>query len=163
MRHRKRGRKLNRDCDHREALKRNLVNQLLTHERIVTTRAKAKEYRPVAEKIITLARKAHAVMEAAGTEESARKQAETRRLHYIRQAIRKIGKKRLYDRDGEPVLTSTDRIRTVIQKLFEDLGPRFASRPGGYTRILSMGAPRKGDAAPQVVWELVPEGAVKKR
>ena len=160
MRHRKRGRKFGRDCDHREALKRNLINALFTHERIITTEAKAKEYRPVAEKIITIARKAHAVLEAAGNDDAKKKEAAVRRLGYIRNVIRKIGKKKLYDRDGDGVLTPTDRIRTVIQKLFEDLGPRFATRPGGYTRILKLGKVRKGDAAPQVVWELMPHASV---
>lgn len=154
MRHRKRGRKLGRDTDHRKALKRNLINQLLTHERIVTTEAKAKEMRPHAEKIITLARKAYAAMESASSEEQ-RKQAEQRQLHYIRLAISRIGKQKLYDREGDPVATANDRHRTVIQKLFEDLGPRMANRPGGYTRILKLPNVRLGDAAPQVIWELV--------
>lgn len=157
MRHMKRGRKLSRDTDHRKALERNLINALFTHERIITTAAKAKEFRSAAEKLITIARKAHAVMEAAGSDENSKKQADVRRLHYIRQAIRAIGKQRLFDRDGDPVLTANDRVRSVIQKLFEDLGPRYANRPGGYTRIIRMPDGRLGDNAPQVIWELVNE------
>ncbi len=154
MRHRKRGRSLGRETDHRKALKANLINQLLTHERIITTEAKAKELRPHAEKIITMARKANAAIEAASTDEEV-KAAYQKQLHFIRLAITRIGKKKLYDRDGDPVATANDRHRTVIQKLFEDIGPRMAERPGGYTRILKLPNRRLGDNAPQVVWELV--------
>jgi large subunit ribosomal protein L17 len=159
MRHRKRGRKLSRDCDHRASLKRNLLNQLFTHERIVTTVAKAKEFRPAAEKIITMARKAHAIVSAAKTKEE-KAEAQRKNLHYFRLAMKALGKQHLFDRDGDPVLTPNDWPRSVIHKLFEDLGPRFASRPGGYTRILRLPNKRLGDKAEQVVWELIPDGAV---
>ena len=154
MRHRRRGRKFSRDTDHRKSLIKNLINQLLTHERIVTTEAKAKEVRPHVEKIITMARKAYAAMIGASTE-AERQQAERTQLHFVRLAISRIGKQKLFDRAGEPVATAKDRHRTVIQKLFEDLGPRMAQRPGGYTRILKLPNSRLGDAAPQVIFELV--------
>ncbi len=120
MRHRKRGRKLGRKSEHRIALKRNILKSLFEHGRIVTTLAKAKEYRPHAEKVITLARE--------------------RSLHRIRRAAQILGN----DRD-------------IVKKLFDDIGPAFVDRPGGYTRILKLAKPRLGDAAPRAILELVGE------
>lgn len=116
MRHRKKGRKLSRTPAHRRATLRNLATSLFLHERIETTTAKAKELRPYAERLITLARRGD--------------------LHARRLAARKIG-----DRDA-------------LGKLFDDIGPRFTERPGGYTRILKLGN-RKGDAADMSLIELV--------
>ncbi|NIP59292.1 MAG: 50S ribosomal protein L17 [Gemmatimonadetes bacterium] len=116
MRHRKKGRNLSRTPAHRRATLRNMATNLFRHERIRTTKAKAKELRPYAERLITLAKKGD--------------------LHARRQAARKI------------------QDREVLGKLFDDLGPRFADRPGGYTRILKLG-PRKGDAAEMALIELV--------
>ncbi len=121
MRHRKRGRALSRSRSHRAALVRNQVTELLRHEAIVTTEAKAKEIRPVAERMITLGRK--------GT------------LHARRLAA----------------ATLTDK--TVLKRLFDDVGPRFADRPGGYTRIVKLG-PRRGDGARMAHIELVEKAAV---
>ncbi len=116
MRHRKKGRNLSRTPAHRRATLRNMATNLFRHERIRTTKAKAKELRPYAERLISLAKKGD--------------------LHARRQAARKI------------------QDREVLGKLFDDLGPRFADRPGGYTRILKLG-PRKGDAAEMALIELV--------
>lgn len=116
MRHRKKGRKLSRTPSHRKATLRNLAASLFLHGRIQTTTAKAKELRPFAERLITLARRGD--------------------VHARRLAARKI-----YD-------------RTVLGKLFDDIAPRFAERPGGYTRILKVGN-RKGDAADMSLIELV--------
>ncbi len=154
MRHRKKGRHIGTHLGHRKAIEKNLINQIFTHERIVTTKAKAKEYRPKAEKLITLARKAFIAERDANTKEETEK-AKLLKLHYIRLVISRIGKQKLYDKEGDPVLTAKDRIRTIIQKLFEDLGERFADRPGGYTRILKLPMRRQGDDAPLVLWELV--------
>lgn len=115
--HRVKGRKLGRKTKHRIALKRNLVSSLLEYGRIVTTLAKAKEYRPHAEKMISLGR--------------------TKTLHNMRRAARDIQSK------------------VVLQKLFDDIGPRFRDRPGGYTRIRKMSRPRVGDCAPRAMLELV--------
>lgn len=156
MRHRKKFRKFNTTQGRYEQIRKGIVNSLFTHERIITTEAKAKEFRREAEKLITMARKAHHAMQEAKTKEE-KDAAQLKRLHYIRLAIARIDKKKLWDREGEPVLTETDRIRTVIQKLFDDLGPRFADRPGGYTRILHLAGRRLGDNAPQVLFELIPE------
>ncbi len=116
MRHRVAGRSLGRDKDHREALFRNLVTELLRHERIETTEAKAKAVRAQAEKMITLAKRGDV---------SARRQAAR-------------------------IVTDPD----VTKRLFEELGPRYKERAGGYTRLYKVG-PRLGDGAPVVIMELV--------
>ena len=116
MRHLVKRKRLGRDTSHRRALLRNLVTSFLEKERIRTTLAKAKATRPLAEKMITLARK------------------DT--LHAKRQALSFIYKK------------------PVVKKLFEELGPRFSERPGGYTRIVKIG-PRAGDGAEMAILELI--------
>src|SRR6185295_4452377 len=118
MRHRVGHRKLGRVTSHRMALLRNLATALFERERIRTTLMKAKELRPYAEKLITLARR------------------EDDRLHARRLAARSL------------------QDRTVMKKLFDDLGARFAARPGGYTRILRLG-PRRGDGAEMAIVELI--------
>lgn len=118
MRHRSKGRQLSRTAEHRKALLRNLATSLFQHERIVTTTAKAKELRPFAERLITLARRGD--------------------LHARRLAERKI------------------QDRQVLTRLFSEIGPRFASRPGGYTRILKIGH-RVGDGAETARIELLAE------
>jgi large subunit ribosomal protein L17 len=110
------GRKLGRSPDHRLAMFRNQVTDLLRHGKIVTTEAKAKEVRSIAEKVITLGRQ--------GT------------LHARRRALRVVS-----DKD-------------VLKKIFDELGPRYADRPGGYTRIVKLGA-RQGDGARMAQLELV--------
>ncbi len=119
MRHLKRGRKLNRTPTHKRAMMRNLATSLFIHGRVVTTPAKAKETKPFAEKLITLAKQ--------GT------------LHARRRAI-----SLLHDPH-------------VVASLFDNIGPRYASRPGGYSRILHLDRTRVGDSAPQVLFELVEE------
>ena len=116
MRHKVAGRKLSRATDHRMALYRNLVTDLLRYEKIVTTEAKAKEARSLAEKVITLGKQ--------------------KNLHARRQALAFV-----YEKD-------------VVDKLFTELGPRYAERPGGYTRVVKLG-PRLGDGAPMAQLELV--------
>ena len=116
MRHRKKGRNLSRSPSHRRALLRNMATSLFRHERIRTTTARAKELRPYAERLVTLARRGD--------------------LH-----ARRLVARRIADRE-------------ILGKLFDDIGPRYADRPGGYTRILKLG-PRKGDAADMALIELV--------
>ncbi len=123
MRHRVAGRKLGRRMGHRKALKRNMVTQLLRHERIRTTEAKAKFIRAEAERLITMAKKG--------------KQNPERFLH-----MRRRVSARLFDED-------------VARKLFDELAPRYADRPGGYTRIRRLGERRRGDGAELVLIELV--------
>jgi large subunit ribosomal protein L17 len=117
-------RKLGRTSSHRRALLRSLTTSLFRHERIKTTLPKAKELRPFAEKLITLARRDD--------------------LHARRQVAREVAD------------------REVVKKLFTSLGPRFATRPGGYTRILHLG-PRLGDGAQTALVELVGSEAMFKK
>jgi large subunit ribosomal protein L17 len=135
MRHRKAGRKLGRNSAHRKAMYRNMATSLLRHERIQTTDAKAKELRRVVERLITLGKRVSpdAIEAASGDEKDA---LLARRLHAIRQA-------RLWVTDRE-----------VLTKLFSEVGPRYADRNGGYTRIVKLGA-RPGDNAPVSIIELV--------
>ena len=125
MRHSVAGYRLGRTKSARIALRRNLIKQFFTHERIQTTKAKAAAIRGEAEKLITLARNS-----ASGSD--------TDKLDARRLAISRLG-------DNQ-----------VIKRLFDDIAPRFATRPGGYTRVLKLG-PRYGDSAEMVVLELVEE------
>ena len=135
MRHHVAGKKLNRSCGHRTALRRNLVTALFYHERIETTEAKAKAIRGQAEKLITLAKRGLV----------AEQQDSARGVH-----ARRLAAGRLNRWVTEPDGTRVD----VLGKLFEDIAPRYMDRPGGYTRVYKLG-PRKGDAAPMVLLELV--------
>ena len=117
MRHQKNRHKLSRDSAHRKALLMNLSKELIDHERIETTTAKAKAVKPEVEKLITLARRGD--------------------LHARRQALSALGQDKF-----------------VVYKLFEEIAPRYAERPGGYTRILKLG-PRKSDATEMALLELV--------
>jgi large subunit ribosomal protein L17 len=126
MRHQVAGYKLGRSKGARIALRRNLIKQFFTHERITTTRAKAEAIRGEAERMITVARR------SADAEE-----------------IGKVNARRL-------VASQLGGGNDVIKKLFDDIAPRFASRNGGYTRMLKLG-PRLGDAADMVLLELVEE------
>jgi len=134
MRHRKSGRKLGRNASHRHALFRNMVTSLLEHERITTTEAKAKELRSFAEKTISISLRLGDLLTKPQDQRSPTEQS--RYVHALRMAGRMI------------------RSRTVLQKLFTDIGPYFKGRAGGYTRIIKT-APRVGDCAPMAVIELV--------
>jgi large subunit ribosomal protein L17 len=137
MRHRVAGRKLNRTSGHRKALRRNLVTALFWHERIETTEAKAKAIRGQAEKLITLAKRGL----------TAEKEDPSRGVH-----ARRVAAGRLNRWVTEPDGTRVD----ILNKLFEDIAPRYADRSGGYTRMYKLG-PRRGDAAPMALLELVEE------
>jgi large subunit ribosomal protein L17 len=121
MRHGFAGRRLKRTSSHRKAMFQAMSCSLLKHEQIKTTLTKAKELRPIVEKLVTMARK--------GT------------LHARRLAV-----SRLQD-------------YSVVQKLFDEIAPRFANRPGGYVRIMKAGF-RYGDAAPMAVIEFVERKSV---
>lgn len=116
MRHAIRNRKLGRTSAHRQALFRNQLAALIEHGRIRTTLAKAKELRPVAERLVTRSRE------------------DT--VHARRMVRRWV------------------RDRALVKKLFDEIGPRFTDRPGGYLRILKLG-PRPGDAAEMAIIEFV--------
>ena len=118
MRHRNSGRKLGKTASHRTAMFANMAAALIKHEQIKTTLPKAKELRPVVEKLVTLSRRGPA------------------NLHARRQAL------------------ATVRDEAQVKKLFEVIGPRYAGRPGGYTRVLKAGF-RHGDNAAMAFIEFV--------
>jgi large subunit ribosomal protein L17 len=118
MRHRNQGRKLNRTSAHRTAMFANMAAALIKHEQIKTTLPKAKELRPVVEKLVTLSRRGAA------------------NLHARRLALAQV------------------RDETQVKKLFDVIGPRYATRPGGYTRVLKAGH-RHGDNAAMAFIEFV--------
>src|SRR5258707_9645342 len=117
MRHQKTRGKLSRDSAHRKALMKNLCKEVIEHERIKTSEAKAKAVKPELEKLITLAKRGD--------------------LHARRQALSTLGQDKF-----------------VVHKLFAEVAPRYADRPGGYARILRLG-PRRSDATEMVLLELV--------
>jgi large subunit ribosomal protein L17 len=117
MRHQKQRHKLSRDSAHRKSLMMNLSKELIDHERIETTTAKAKAVKPEVERLITLAKRGD--------------------LHARRQALSALGQDKF-----------------MVYKLFEEIAPRYAERPGGYTRILKLG-PRPSDATEMALLELV--------
>jgi large subunit ribosomal protein L17 len=117
MRHQKQRNKLSRDSAHRRALLRNLCREVIEHERIQTSQAKAKAVKPKMEKLITLGKRGD--------------------VHARRQALAELGQDKF-----------------LVHKLFEEVAPRYAERPGGYTRIVKLG-PRRSDSTEMVFLELV--------
>jgi large subunit ribosomal protein L17 len=117
MRHRKQKGKLSRDAAHRKALYMNLCREVIDHERIQTTEAKAKAVKPELERLITLAKRGDG--------------------HARRLAMARLGQD-----------------KSVVDKLFEEIAPRYSEREGGYTRILKLG-PRQSDSTEMVFLELV--------
>ncbi len=117
MRHAKKRNKLGRDSAHRKSLMANLSKEIIDHERIKTSQAKAKAAKPEIEKLITLAKRGD--------------------LHARRQA-----------------LATLRNDKFAVHKLFEEIAPRYAERPGGYTRIIKIG-PRRSDSTEMVFLELV--------
>ncbi len=132
MRHRMQGKRLGRSTTHRIAMRRNMAASLFQHGAIRTTVAKAKELRRFVEKLITQAKK--------GT------------LHARRRVLSELGRDTvMFDDEGEAMDA------TVVQRLFDEIAPRYADRPGGYTRIIRIGERRIGDAGEQVILQLVEE------
>jgi len=141
MRHRLPGNQLNKPYDQRKALLRTLATELLKHSEIITTHAKAKALRPAVEKIITCGKKGYvadypaAVKKSKGGNNEAKKQVA--RVVHLRRQVNAY----LYDRD-------------VVNKVFDEIAPRYKDRKGGYTRILKAGF-RRGDATPMAIIQLV--------
>lgn len=143
MRHKKAGRQFGRDTSSRRAMLRNLAANLITHERIETTDAKAKELRRVAERLISKAKRLGKVAYTPNAELSPDERA--KRLHAVRLVssfIPRFG----VDAAGEKI--------DIVEKVMTKLTKRFETRPGGYTRITKLG-PRRGDGAPLAMIELV--------
>src|SRR5690606_36417320 len=151
MRHRKAGRQFGRNTSPRRAMLRALTANLVAHERIETTDAKAKELRRVAERLITRAIRlgpiAYTPHEELSVADRARRQAAQRQLGTFLRRFATVT-----NGDGE-----TTRV-DLVEKVFSDLAKRYASRPGGYTRIIKIGR-RRGDNAPMSLIELVESGS----
>ena len=130
---------MNRTPAHRKAMRRNMAIALFQHGAIRTTVAKAKELRPFVERLITMARK--------GT------------VHARRHVSAELGNRGgqrgglFVVEDGQP----KQEERGVLQKLFDEIAPRYADRPGGYTRIIRLAERRLGDAGRQAILQLVEE------
>jgi len=138
MRHRVAGKQLSRTTSHRKALRRNMASSLIQYGAIRTTEAKAKELRPFVEKLITIARE--------GT------------LHARRRVIQLLQDREIFSYDE----TEKDFVpddKTVVQKLFEEVAPRYVDRPGGYTRIIRLAEKRIGDGGVQVMLQLIDESS----
>lgn len=134
MRHQNTGRKLSRSSSHRAAMFRNMVTSLIEHERITTTEPKAKELRRFAERTISISLRLGDLLSKPREERTPAEQGKY--IHALRMASRMI------------------RTREVLHKLFDEVAPKLAGRPGGYTRIMKIGQ-RTGDAAPMAIIELV--------
>ena len=117
-------RNLGRTADHRKAMLRNMATSLILNGKIETTEMKAKELRSVVDELITLAKRGD--------------------LHARRQAAAYVRNVVADEKTGE----------TVLKKLFDEIGPKYADRNGGYTRVLKTGF-RRGDSAPMAIIELV--------
>ncbi len=170
MRHRRKGRKLGRNPSHQRALLRNLASALILTERdaedednapkvkgrIVTTLHKAKEVRPLVERCVTIARRAIAHQEAADALET-----DAERNTDAWRSWRNGDGWQEWNQAIAPVVAARRRAvrllgdKQAVQILFEDIGPRFADRPGGYTRILKLATPRLGDAGARAILEFV--------
>lgn len=170
MRHRKRGRVLGRSPSHRKAMFSNMVSSLFLTEldalpgeekvkvkgRIITTIEKAKEVKPLVEKCITIARKSlphqaeadkFATTEARGSQGWKKWRESERHAQWVAA--------------NAPVVTARRRVLAILRNkqavdvLFSEIAPRFADRPGGYTRVLRLAKPRLGDAGTRAILEFV--------
>jgi large subunit ribosomal protein L17 len=149
MRHGKSGRQFGRNTSHRRAMLRALTANLVAHERIETTDAKAKELRRVAERLITRAIRLGAV---AYTPQDKLSIADRARRHAAQQQVGSYLRRFQVTQEG-----GEDTKVDLIEKVFVDLAKRFKTRPGGYTRIIKLGR-RRGDNAPMSVIEFVDKG-----
>jgi large subunit ribosomal protein L17 len=170
MRHRRTGRKLGRSPSHQRALLRNLATALFLTERdaelddnkpkvkgrIITTIQKAKEVRPLVERCITIARR---TLEAQETAQGFATDAERNSAAW--REWRKSAKYSQWNAAIAPVVTARRRAlvllgdKQAVRILFSEIAPRFADRPGGYTRILRLATPRLGDAGTRAIIEFV--------
>jgi large subunit ribosomal protein L17 len=150
MRHRKSGRQFSRNTSHRRAMLRALTANLIAHERIETTDAKAKELRRVAERVITKARR---LGEIAYTPADKLSLADRARRHAAQKQVGKFLQRFAVVTKGVDESEKID----LIEKVFVDLAKRYKARAGGYTRIIKVGN-RRGDNAPISIIELVRDG-----
>ena len=158
-------RKLSRTSDQRKVLLRSQVTSLLYHGKIVTTEAKAKEIRKIAEGLVAMAVREKDNFETVTvTAKVARKDAEGKRVKEVvdgkkktvydevQKEIKKDAPSRLHAR--RQMMKKNTKDVDMVAKMFDEIAPKYADRNGGYTRIVKIG-PRKGDAAMEVLIELV--------
>ena len=170
MRHRRRGRKLGRNPNHQRALLRNLASALLLTEgaeedsenapkvkgRIITTLEKAKEMRPLIERCITIARRS-----LPASEEARKFATEAQRQTEAWRQWRKSDQWKQWAAAMAPVVNARRRTlvllgdKRAVRILFNTVAPRFAERPGGYTRVMRLAKPRLGDAGTRAIIEFV--------
>ena len=157
MRHRKAGRKFNRNTSHRRAMFRNLAGNLVLHERIETTEAKAKELRRIVERLLTRALRLQddLLVDVEGLGEEERERVVARRVHARREVARFLPPRLSRNIAGEDEIEEVD----LVDKLFAGLAPRYlervkANKGGGYTRIIKANR-RRGDNAPMALIEFV--------
>lgn len=145
MRHRFAGKQLSRSPSHRRAMRRNMAASLIEHGSIRTTKTKAKELRRFVERLITTATR--------------------NTLHARRQVLKMIQNRHAVDAEErdftEPWVKKIEKGRTILDVLFDDVAPRYADRPGGYTRIIRISDRRIGDAGEQVILQLVEESSAE--
>jgi large subunit ribosomal protein L17 len=152
-----RGRQLSRDTEHRLAMRRNMVQSLFEHGAIRTTPAKAKEVKAFAEKLITTAKKGIAGDKVAG-------------VLARRRVVQQLNDRRLVDENYDFIegKAADGVVKTVVQKLFAEVAPKFKGRAGGYTRIIKTADWRIGDGGDIVILQLItdedtaPKGTVRK-
>lgn len=169
MRHRKRGRRLGRSSSHRKAMLKNLASSLILTERdaelddnapkvkgrVVTTLHKAKEVQPLVEKCVTIARRSLVAAESARQLESTAERGSDAWKTWRNDGWNQWAEARA------PVVAARRRAlqllgdKQAVQILFDDIAPRFADRPGGYTRVLRLATTRLGDAGQQAILEFV--------
>lgn len=160
MRHQKSGRKFGRNPSHRRAMFRNLAGNLVLHERIETTDAKAKELRRIAERLLTRAIRLgdDLVSDAGKLKDGERERVLARRVH-----AQRLVASFLPHRAVKTLADGTEEEVDLVQKLFGELAPRYlerakAGKGGGYTRITKL-LPRRGDNAPMAVIEFLPKAS----
>ena len=134
MRHQKSGRKFGRSASHRKAMFRTMVTNLIEHERIKTTEAKAKELRGVVERTITVSLRLGDLLDK--PKEKRTREEHMRVVHAMREVSKMV------------------RTREMVHKVFEEIAPALKGRPGGYTRVIKLGQ-RDGDGASMALIELV--------
>lgn len=154
MRHKNSGRQFSRNSSHRRAMLRSLTANLIAHERIETTDAKAKELRRVAERVITKARR---LGEVAYTSQDKLSLADRARRHAAQKEVAKFLQRFATIDHGDDDAKKVD----LIEKVFVELAKRYKNRAGGYTRIIKVGN-RRGDNAPISIIELVGDDEPKK-
>lgn len=175
MRHRKHHRKLNRTTEHRRALRRNMAQNLFEHGQITTTLPKAKDLRPFAERLITLAVKTRKYASDGDSHRALQARRAIHRLlgdraiiaperredYYVMSSARREKTMRMASgrryRTGEPHGRLDFTAESVTHRLIEKIAPRFLDRPGGYTRVIRLSGRRLGDAAPKAMIQLVGE------